>query len=296
MEDRRFPSAELALVGICAIWGVTFVMVQDAVEDIAVMTFLAYRFIPASLLVALVFRKRLPSLGRDGVRAGVGMGVFLTAGYILQTLGLERTSAANAGFITGLFVVLTPLFGAILLRHRAGPVAWVAAGVSAVGLYLLTGVGAETNAAGDALVFGCACSFALHILVTDRAIRHHDPGALLFVQLAFCGLVSLGAATAMGDLTIPSSSEVWSALVVTSVFASALGFFVQTWAQQHAPPDRIALILASEPAFAGLFAWLLQGDSLTALGWVGALLIMGAIVAVEGLPYLRVLARPLPER
>ena len=296
MEDRRFPGAELALVGICAIWGATFVMVQDAVEDIAVMTFLAYRFLPASVLVALIFRKSLRTLGREGIRAGMGIGVFLTAGYVFQTLGLERTSAANAGFITGLFVVLTPLFGALLLRNKAGPIAWAAAGVSAIGLYLLTGVGADGNLAGDALVFGCACSFAFHILMTDRAIRNHHPGALLFVQLAFCGVVSLVVATAMGDLTVPSTSEVWSALVVTSVLASALGFFVQTWAQQHAPPDRIALILASEPAFAGLFAWLLQGDSLTAMGWVGAALIMGAIVAVEGLPYLRVFTKALPER
>lgn len=296
MEERRFPTAELGLIGICAIWGATFVMVQDAVEDIAVMTFLAYRFLPASALVALIFRKRLRTLGRDGVRAGAAIGVFLTAGYVFQTLGLERTSAANAGFITGLFVVLTPLFGALLLRNRIGPVAWVAAGVSAVGLYLLTGVGGEGDISGDALVFGCACSFAFHILMTDRAIKKHDPGALLFVQLAFCGLVSLMIAGAMGDLSVPSTSDVWSALIVTSIFASALGFYVQTWAQQHAPPERIALILASEPAFAGLFAWLLQGDTLSAVGWLGAALIMGAIVVVEGLPYLRIFGRPLPER
>ena len=285
--ERRFPVAELGLVGICAIWGATFVMVQDAVEDIAVMTFLAYRFVPASILVALIFRKRLPYLGRDGVRAGLGIGVFLTAGYVLQTLGLQRTSAANAGFITGLFVVLTPLFGAVLLRNKVGRLAWGAAGVSALGLYLLTGVGGEGDLAGDALVFGCACSFALHILMTDRAIRRHHPGALLFVQLAFCGLVSLSVAAAMGDLTVPSTAEVWRALVVTSVFASALGFYVQTWAQQHAPPERIALILASEPAFAGLFAYLLQGETLGALDWLGAGLIMGAIVTVEVVPYLR---------
>jgi drug/metabolite transporter (DMT)-like permease len=271
-------------------------MVQDAVEDIAVMTFLAYRFIPASILVAIIFRKRLGSLGRDGIWAGLLIGVFLTAGYIFQTMGLQHTTAANAGFITGLFVVLTPLFGAVFLGQSAGRVAWIAAGVSAVGLYLLTGAGNDSNLLGDALVFGCACSFAFHILMTDRALRHHHPGALLFVQLALCGVVCFAVAAAMGDLSVPSTSDVWSALVVTSVFASALGFYVQTWAQQHAPPDRIALILATEPAFAGLFAWLLQGDSLTAAGWLGAALIMGAIVAVEGLPYLKVFTRPLPER
>lgn len=285
---------ELALVGIAAIWGLTFVLVKDAVAQMPVMTFLAYRFIWASLLVAIVFRRDLRALSPAGWRAGLLMGVFLTAGYVFQTLGLKLTSAASAGFITGLFVVLTPVFGALLFRQRAGALAWVAALLSAAGLYLMTGTGGDVHLMGDLLVLGCACSFALHILATDRAASDHSIGALLVVQLGVCGLVSLVAAAGQGGLEVPAGWTVWRALAVTAVLASALGFFVQTYAQRHAPPARTALILASEPAFAGLFAWVLAAQTLTPIGWLGAGLIMVAILAVELVPYLRP-PRPLPE-
>ena len=124
---RRLP--ELALVGIAAVWGLTFVMVQDAIAELPPLAFLAYRFVPAGLLVAAFSWGALRRLGPDGWRAGLVMGVFLTAGYVFQTLGLEHTSASNAGFITGLFVVLTPVFGLLLFRISVGPVAWAAAGV-----------------------------------------------------------------------------------------------------------------------------------------------------------------------
>lgn len=283
-------------MGICAVWGLTFVMVQDAVELIPVTTFLAYRFVPAAALVAVIFRRQLAALSSDGFRSGIVMGGFLTAGYLFQTLGLQRTTASNAGFITGLFVVLTPLFGALLLRERIGARGWVAAILSTMGLFLLSGAGGEgTRVVGDALVFLCACSFSLHILVTDRAIERHHYGALLAVQLGVTGVVCLVLAAAQQDLVVPRTATVWSALVVTSLFASALGFFVQTYAQRHASPARTALILTSEPVFAGFFAYLLQGETLTALSWIGAALIMIAIVTVEMVPQLRV-ARPLPER
>ena len=289
----RERAAELALVGIAAVWGLTFVMVKDAVAELPTMAFLAYRFLPAALIVAVVFRRGLARLDAAGWRVGILMGAFLTAGYVFQTLGLEATSASNAGFITGLMVVLTPLLGAVLLSQRIEPIAWGAALVAAVGLYLLSGT-AGLNARGDGLVLLCAISFAAHILVTDRAVRGHDIGALLAVQLAVTGLFCLGAAALLGQLEVPRGATVWSALLVTSLVASALGFFVQTYAQQHAPPARTALILASEPAFAGLFGYLLAGDRLGALGWLGAALIMAAIVAVELVPRLRP-TRPLPE-
>jgi drug/metabolite transporter (DMT)-like permease len=213
---------------------------------------------------------------------------------VFQTLGLEETRASNAGFITGLFVVITPLLGAVVLRQRITRLAWVAAAVSALGLYLLSGTSGDLNLRGDGLVFLCAISFSAHILVTARAVEKHDVGALLVVQLGVCGLVCLAIAAPAGELEVPEGGTVWSALIVTSLIASALGFFVQTFAQQHAPPARTALILAAEPAFAGLFGWLLNDERLSATGWVGAALIMTAIVAVEIIPRFRP-PRPLPE-
>ena len=291
---RTRHAAEAALAGIAAVWGLTFVMVQDAIELLPTMAFLGYRFVPAALLVAIIFRRRLLALSPGGWRAGLMMGVFLTAGYVFQTLGLEETTASNAGFITGLFVVLTPLLGAIFLRDRITPVGWAAAAVSAFGLYLLSGAGGDLELRGDGLVFLCAVSFAAHILVTARAVAEHDVGALLVIQLAVCGLFCLAVAALAGDLETPRGSTVWSALLVTSLIASALGFFVQTFAQQHAPPARTALILATEPAFAGLFGWLLQDERLSAVSWLGAGLITAAIVAVELVPRLRP-PQPLPE-
>jgi drug/metabolite transporter (DMT)-like permease len=286
--------SELALIGIASIWGLTFVMVKDAIEELPTMAFLAYRFIPAALIVAVVFRGQLGRMPRDGWLAGAVMGVFLTGGYIFQTLGLEETTASNTGFITGLFVVLTPVLGAVLLRQSIPLVAWAAAGVAALGLWLLAGAGTDFNFRGDGLVLVCAFSLAAHILATASAVKKYDVGALLAIQLGVVGLVSLAIGAAAGDLEAPEGATVWSALIVTSLIASALGFFVQTFAQQHAPPARTALILAAEPAFAGFFGWLLNDERLSATGWVGAVLIMTAIVAVEIIPRFRP-PRPLPE-
>jgi drug/metabolite transporter (DMT)-like permease len=283
--------AEAALVGIAAVWGLTFVMVQEAVDRLPVLAFLGYRFTVASLVVALVFRRELASLSRAGWRAGLVMGVFLTAGYVFQTYALQHTTASNAGFITGLFVVLTPVLGAVFLRDAVALPAWLAAGVSAAGLYLLSG----TNGLhlGDALALLCAACFAAHILATAHGVRGHHLGALLAVQLGVCGVACLVGAAVGGQLEAPSGGSVWSALIVTALVASALGFFVQSFAQQYASPARTALILASEPAFAGLFGYI-HGDRLSALNWFGAVLILVAIVGVEVIPRFRP-PRPLPE-
>jgi drug/metabolite transporter (DMT)-like permease len=222
------------------------------------------------------------------------MGAFLTAGYVAQTFGLEHTTASNAGFITGLFVVLTPLIGAIFFGLRVGRMAWAAALLSAVGLLLLSGAGGDLNLNGDGAVFICACAFAFHILVTGRAVPRFDVGALVAVQLCVCGIFSLAYAAFAGQLEAPGGATVWSALIVTSLFASALGFLVQSYAQRYASPARTALILAAEPAFAGLFGYLLQDEHLSAVAWTGAALIMLAILLVDVAPKLRP-PRPLPE-
>jgi drug/metabolite transporter (DMT)-like permease len=287
-------AAEGALVAVAAVWGLTFVMVQDAIEELPTMAFLGYRFVPAALLVAAVFWGPLRRLPASGWRAGAVMGAFLTLGYIFQTLGLEETTASNAGFITGTFVVLTPLLAAVVLRERMSGVGWAAAALSAVGLYLLSGAGGDFTLRGDGLVLLCALSFAAHILATSRAVERYDVGALVAVQLLVCGATCLTIGALAGELEAPRGQTVWSALVVTSLVASALAFFVQTFAQQHAPPARTALILASEPAFAGLFGYLLNDERLSAVSWLGALLILAAIVAVEIVPRLRP-PRPLPE-
>jgi drug/metabolite transporter (DMT)-like permease len=269
-------------------------MVQDAIERLPTMAFLGYRFLPAAVLVGLIYHSALRGLTGAGWRAGLLLGSLLTAGYVFQTLGLERTTASNAGFITGLFVVLTPLFGVAVGERAPGRATWVTAATAAVGLFLLSGAGGEFTLRGDGLVLLCACAFAWHILATARAVRQYPIGALVAVQLGVCGVVCLAVAAVAGDLEAPRGTTVWSALIVTSVFASAIAFFLQSYAQRYAAPARTALILASEPAFAGLFGYLLADEHLSPLAWSGAALILLAIVAVDAIPRLRP-PRPLPE-
>ena len=281
-------------MAIAAVWGLTFVMVQDAIRELPTMAFLAYRFIPAALIVAVIFHRQLRALPADGWRAGARDGRVPDRGLCLPDARARGDDASNTGFITGLFVVLTPCSARSSCGSTSAVIAWAAAGVAMVGLWLLSGGSDDFNLRGDGLVFLCAISLAAHILATAAAVRRYDVGALLAVQLGVVGVVSLAIAAAAGDLEPPEGTTVWSALIVTSLIASALGFFVQSFAQKHAPPARTALILASEPAFAGLFGWLLNDERLTATGWLGAALIMAAIVAVEIVPRFRP-PRPLPE-
>lgn len=287
--------AELALLGITAVWGLTFVAVQDAIAIIPTASFLAWRFLSASLLLAAILPARVRGLSRAGLGRGAWMGVFLTAGYLFQTYGLEATTASNAGFITGLFVVITPLLAWLVDRRPIGRLPVAAAIVSTFGLFLLSGAGGSFRLEGDGLELLCAVAFSIHILMTDRAARSgEDLVGLVVVQLAVVGGVSLLIALLTGGLVAPHGRTVWVALVVCSVFASALAFVVQTWAQRVAPPARAAIILAGEPAFSGLFGWWLAGDVLSAVALAGAGLILASIVAVEAVPRLRP-PRPLPE-
>jgi drug/metabolite transporter (DMT)-like permease len=289
---NRRRAAEIGLIGVAAVWGGTFVMVQDAVAKLPTLAFLGYRFMAAAVVVALVWRTAVRALPAAGWRAGLLMGVFLTLGYVLQTLGLEHTTVSNAGFITGLFVVLTPVLAAVFLRDRIGPLAWGAAVVSAAGLFLLSGGGSPNT--GDVLVLGCAVAFAAHILATARAAAVYDTGALLVVQLGVVGAACTLGAIATGDLQAPPDGSVWIALVVTALVATCLGFFIQTYAQKHTSATRTALILASEPAFTALCGYLFNDERLQAIGWLGAALIMSSILVVELAARLRP-PRPLPE-
>ena len=287
-------AAELALFGVAAVWGATFVMVQDAIRELPPMAFLAYRFLPAALVVAAICRRPLVRLSPDGWRAGLVMGAFLTAGYVFQTLGLEHTSASNAGFITGLFVVFTPLLGAAVLRERIAPAAWAAAAVSVAGLYLLTGAGGRLELRGDGFELLCALAFSAHILATLAGGAATTWARCWRCSSAWWASRAWRRRRRPGSSRCRAAPPVWSALLVTALVASALGFFVQTFAQRHAPPARTALILATEPAFAGLFGWLFADDRLSPVAWLGAALILAAIVAVELVPRMRP-PRPLPE-
>jgi drug/metabolite transporter (DMT)-like permease len=282
------------LLAVTAVWGVTFVQVKDALELYPLFAFLAVRFAIASLALGPVAGRRLGRLGRDGWRAGAGLGLLLAAGYWLQTAGLERTTVSNTGFVTGLYVVFTPLFAYVLFRIRVG--AAVAAGVllSVTGLALLAGVGVGSPA-GDALVLAGSAVYSLQIALMERYAPRHDPLAFTFVEM-LAAFVAFGAiALALGQVELPRGWTVWGALLVTGVFASALGFVVQTWAQRRLSAARTALAFAMEPVWTAGFGYWLAGDRLGPVGWAGAALIMAGIVVAEpaaGRALARLVQRP----
>jgi drug/metabolite transporter (DMT)-like permease len=269
-----------ALIAVTAVWGVTFVQVKDAVELYPLFAFLAVRFAIASVTLALPAATRVRGLGRAGISAGALLGLLLAGGYALQTAGLERTTVSSTGFITGMYVVLTPLIALALLRSRIGGAAWAGVALSTIGLAMLSGVQAG-SASGDLLVLAGAGVYSLQIVLMERYAPRFDALAFTLVEmLAAC--VGLGVvAVAAGDLETPHGWTVWGALLVTGVFASALAYLVQTWAQRRTSATRTALTFAMEPVFTALFGYTLAGDRIGALGWGGAVAIMAGIVLAE---------------
>jgi drug/metabolite transporter (DMT)-like permease len=286
--------ALLALVVVTAVWGVTFVQVKDAVALYPLFAFLAVRFAIASAVLAVPAAGRLRTLGRPGWTAGAALGLLLALGYALQTAGLERTTVSSAGFITGLYVVFTPLLGLLLFRTRIGRAVWVGVALAVAGLAMLSGVGAG-DPVGDLLVLGGAAAYSLQIALMERYAPRHDPVAFTQAEMvaAFAGFAAV--AVALGQIELPRGWTVWGALLVTGIFASALGFLVQTWAQRRTSATRTALAFAMEPVFAGIFGFWLAGDRLGALGWGGCAVIMAGIVIAEpeaGRTLRRLVSRP----
>jgi len=272
--------ALLALIAVTAVWGVTFVQVKDAVAIYPLFAFLAIRFAIAAGTLALPAANRVRDLGRSGAVGGAFLGLLLAAGYALQTAGLERTTVSSTGFITGMYVVLTPLIALLLYRSRIGLAAWGGVLVATAGLAMLSGIHAG-SATGDLLVLAAAAVYSLQIVLMERYAPCHDALAFTFVEMAaaFAGL--LVVALAHGDLSVPHGWTVWGALLVTGVFASALGYLVQTWAQRRTSATRTALVFTMEPVWTAFFGYTLAGDRLGALGWGGCAAIMAGIVLAE---------------
>ncbi|HZP72758.1 MAG TPA: DMT family transporter [Gaiellaceae bacterium] len=272
--------ALFVLVAVTAVWGVTFVQVKDAVAIYPLFAFLALRFLIASCTLVVPGGPRLRRLGRGGVVAGALAGGLVGTGFALQTAGLERSSVSATGFVTGMYVVLTPLLALLLFRVRVARAALLGVGLTTVGLALLAGIHGGSPA-GDLLVLGGAAVYALQIVLMERYAPRYDAFAFTFVEMlaAFAGLLAI--ALALGELGWPHGWTVWGALLVTGVFASALAFLAQTWAQSRTTATQTALAFSLEPVWTAFFGVTLAGDRLGALGWSGCAVIMAGIVAAE---------------
>jgi len=272
--------AILVLVAVTAVWGVTFVQVKDAVAIYPLFAFLAVRFAIASCTLLGPSWARLRTLGRDGALGAVLAGALLGSGYVLQTAGLERTSVSSTGFITGMYVVLTPLLALALFRTRIGLAAWCGVALATAGLALLSGVPGGSWP-GDLLVLAGAAVYSLQIVLMERYAPRHDALAFTLVEMAaaFAGLFVV--AVAAGQLAVPHGWTVWGALVVTGVFASALAFLAQTWAQRRVTSTQTALAFSLEPVWTAFFGFTLAGDRLSATAWLGCAVIMVGIGLAE---------------
>jgi drug/metabolite transporter (DMT)-like permease len=272
--------ALLAVILVTAIWGVTFVQVKDAVDVYPLFAFLAVRYAIATGVLALVGGRRVLTLGRSGFAAGGVIGVLLGVGIGLQTAGLERTTVSSTGFITGLYVVLTPLFGLLLFRTRVGLEVWAGVVLAVVGLAMLSGVPVGSSG-GNLLVLASTAAQALQILMVERYASRYDAIALVLVEMGACFVGFLAIALALGQLEVPRGWTVWGALIVTGLFASALAYLIQVWAQRRLSAARIAIVFSLETVFAGVFGYWLADDRLGWLGWGGCAAILAGIVFAE---------------
>ncbi|RLE29963.1 MAG: hypothetical protein DRJ61_13515 [Acidobacteria bacterium] len=274
--------ATLLLIGVTAVWGWTFVIVGSAVAVYGVMGFLAIRFLIAGVATAAVWGRHMTL---RTLRSGAAIGLILAVGYLLQTWGLKYTTATNAGLITGLFVVLAPIIDRVIYGTRLHASAWAAIVLSLIGMTLLTGRLPTELALGDLLVFGCAFAFGTHIAVLSHHSTRHEPGALATAQMIGLAVIFVFLWPLTEEIVAPPK-EVWFALALTGLVASALAYAIQTSAQRVLSTVKTAVVLTLEPVFAGLFGFLLAGERLEPSQFLGAALIFGAVLMSEFAPLI----------
>jgi drug/metabolite transporter (DMT)-like permease len=275
---RRSPL--LALVGVTAIWGVTFVQVQDAIALYPLFAFLAVRFAISTLVLAPFAWRSLRVLPRRGYVVGVGVGALLASAYALQTAGLDLTTVASTGFITGLYVVFTPLLALAFFGTPVPRALWVGVALAVVGLLLLNGAPGGSTL-GNVLVLGNAVFQAFQITAMERYAPRYDPRALTFLQMATSFVGFTFVALTFGELEVPHGRTVWGALLVTGIFAGALGYLIATWVQAHTTATRAALVFTLEAPFAALFGVLLADEVLGWAGWLGCAVMMAGLLVAE---------------
>jgi drug/metabolite transporter (DMT)-like permease len=273
--------ADAALVGAAFLFGGTFLVVQEGVEQADPVPFIGVRYLVAVAVLApfALRRPATPGVVRDGVLAGVALG----AGYVFQTAGLQYTTSSTSAFITYLLVVFVPLIAAVAVRRPPHVTTVAGVAIAVVGLALLTGGGSGSFGKGEVLTLGCAVSFAAHIVVVAQVVRRHDVLLLTLVQLTTVCAACGAAGFLLGGYGFGAKG--WAAAVATGVGATAVAFVLQIWAQRVVGPTRTAIVLLLEPVFAAVLGYL-TGERLGWIGAAGALLILVAVALTEVLPQL----------
>jgi len=270
--------APWALLSVSAAWGMAFVVMKDAIERQSVNNFLFTRFSLAVIVMVALNPQVLMKLDRDLIIRAGSAGVFLGLGYIFQTLGLARTGAAITGFVTGLYVVFTPLLAYFFLKERLTKLIWACVFIATIGLGLLSIRGFSVGI-GEMLVLASAFFFAAHIIALGKWSSGRDVYAMTIVQLAMCALLS-GLASIPQGYSAPPDYGVWAVVVFTAVICTAVAFVVQTWSQAHMTTTKVAVILTMEVVFAALFAIIFGGERLTLQATLGGLMVLTAMFMI----------------
>jgi drug/metabolite transporter (DMT)-like permease len=245
----------------------------------SVLDFLSVRFAIATLALVLVAPRAVRRLSANELRYGVILGLIYGVAQVLQTLGLHHTSASVSGFVTGMYVVATPVFGAVLLKQRIPPVVWTAVAIATIGLGFLSLQGLSISP-GVAVIFAAAMLYALHILGLSRWSTRENVFGLAIVQMAVVCLVCTGVSAPNG-IALPQTSDGWLSLLYMAVVAGSMTILGQTWAQARLAPTRAAIIMTMEPVWAAFFAVLFGGEGLTARMLVGGSFVLAAMYLVE---------------
>jgi drug/metabolite transporter (DMT)-like permease len=280
--------AHCALLVCSFLWGVTFVVVKDALVDISVFGYLAARFVLGCLPLIWLYRKDLRKLTREELWAGIQVGLFMFGGYAFQTAGIARTTASKAAFITGLSVVLVPVFLAAFWRKKIGRWAWGGAAASFVGLYFLTvpAQGLSDLNRGDLLVLGCAVLYALQIIFIARYTGKYSLGALSCLQVILTGVLSTIAVplldvTGLEHFFVRFTFQMEFGVIVTAIFTTAICYPLLVWGQRHTTATNTALILTAEPVFAAITSFMVLHERLGGRPLAGAVLILAGICIAE---------------
>ena len=270
--------APWALLSVSAAWGMAFVVMKDAIERQSVNNFLFTRFLVAVLVMVALKPSVVKQFDRDLLQRAGSAGIFLGLGYIFQTLGLARTGAAITGFVTGLYVVFTPLLAYFFLKERITKLIWVCVAVATVGLGLLSIRGFSVGI-GEMLVLASAFFFAAHIIALGKWSSGRDVYAMTIVQLAMCAVLS-GLASIPEGYSPPPDNGVWGVVIFTAVICTAVAFVVQTWSQAHMTTTKVAVILTMEVVFAAVFAMIFGGERLTLQATLGGVMVLTAMFMI----------------
>lgn len=275
--QRGLPT--LALLGVTASWGSTFFLIKDLLSQISVVDFLAIRFAIAGVLAFAIAHRAVFRLSRRDVGHAVVLGLVYGSAQLLQTVGLSHTAASVSGFVTGMYVVATPIFSAGLFREHIRATVWLAVALAATGLGFLALNGFSVSL-GVALIFTAAMLYALHIVGLGQWSRSDNAVGLSVVQLMVIGALCL-AVTAPNGMGSPDTFGGWSSLIYMALVPGAIAIFAQTWAQSQISATRTAVIMTMEPVWAAFFAVLFGGESLTARMLVGGAFVLAAMYLVE---------------